>query len=187
MATLKAIKHFEVYLLVRKFILRTDNLSIRWLQTLRHPEQQLFRWITILQSFSYVVFHRSGKLHLNADSLSRRPCDPKCKHCKRKEENETKEEDDLDIVHAYSVSSPFNLNARPSSVTLETKLAHIQSNDQVLKARSMSNHSETPDPWTPENLGYAQRTDPELESIYEAVNQGKRPPPETFATYSGPT
>ena len=47
------LKKFEPYLLFRKFALRVDNSSIKWLQTLRNPEQQLFRWLAVIQGFDF--------------------------------------------------------------------------------------------------------------------------------------
>ena len=100
-----ALKHFEPYLLFWKFAVRTDHSSLRWLQTLRHPEQQLFRWLAVLQTFDFEIFHRAGKLHQNSDSLSRRPCEENCKHCSRREQanDDLPDEEALDVVHAYRV------------------------------------------------------------------------------------
>ncbi len=39
------------------------------------------RWIEILTQFIFKIVHRSGKKHLNADSLSRIPCDPDDCNC----------------------------------------------------------------------------------------------------------
>jgi len=101
LAVVVALKHCEPYLLFRKFAVRTDHSSLRWLQTLRNPEQQLLRWLAVLQTFDFEIFHRAGKLHLNSDSLSRRPCEESCKHCKRREQSADDDEDNLDVVHAY--------------------------------------------------------------------------------------
>jgi len=87
--------------LFRKFALRVDKSSIKWLQTLKNPEQQLFRWLAVIQGFDFQIFHRPGKFHGNCDSLSRRPCDVDCKYCTRREEHPT---EDIDVVHAYSLN-----------------------------------------------------------------------------------
>ena len=101
-----ALKHFEPYLLFRKFAVRTDHSSLRWLQTLRYPEQQLFRWLAVLQTFDFEIYHRAGKLHQNCNSLSCRPCEENCKHCSRHEQvgnHKIEDKDCLDVVHAYLV------------------------------------------------------------------------------------
>ncbi|ROT77825.1 hypothetical protein C7M84_003484 [Penaeus vannamei] len=55
-------------------------------QTLKAPEGQLARWLGRLEQYHYEVQHRPGRVHNNADSLSRRPCEPECQHCLRREE-----------------------------------------------------------------------------------------------------
>jgi len=53
-------KKFEPHLLLKKFALRVDNSSIKWLQTSKNPEQQLFRWLAVIQGFDFQIFHRPG-------------------------------------------------------------------------------------------------------------------------------
>lgn len=66
-------KHFKHYLLGKEFILRTDHSSLRWLHNFQGLEGQLARWVEQLAAFQYKIIHRPGKLHTNADALSRRP------------------------------------------------------------------------------------------------------------------
>ena len=74
LAMVSMIKHFRPYLLGRQFVLRTDHNCLIWLQKFREPEGQLARWMEILQEYTFEVVHRRGKLHDNADALSRHPC-----------------------------------------------------------------------------------------------------------------
>ena len=75
LAVVKAVKHFRPYLYGTKFKLRTDHASLRWLCRRHEPTAQVARWLEILSPFSYQLEHRAGKLHGNADGLSRRtPC-----------------------------------------------------------------------------------------------------------------
>ena len=64
-------KHFRSYLLGRRFTLRTDHSSLQWLYNMKEPEGQLARWLEQLQEFDFVVIHRRGSSHGNADALSR--------------------------------------------------------------------------------------------------------------------
>ncbi|GBM59103.1 Transposon Ty3-G Gag-Pol polyprotein, partial [Araneus ventricosus] len=77
----KSIEHFHHYLYGRKFLLRTDHASLRWLLNFREPEGQIARWIQRLQEYDFEIQHRKGTSHGNADALSRRPCKESSKHC----------------------------------------------------------------------------------------------------------
>jgi len=76
-AVIAGLQHFCHYLVGATVILRTDHYSLKWLRTFRRPEGILARWIETLAEFDYTVEHRPGRLHSNADGLSR----PFCKQC----------------------------------------------------------------------------------------------------------
>ena len=65
--------HFRYYLLGRKFRLRTDHHSLVWLMSFKEPQGQVARSLERLQEYDYEIQHRPGRLHNNADALSRRP------------------------------------------------------------------------------------------------------------------
>ncbi|MCG8033694.1 MAG: DDE-type integrase/transposase/recombinase, partial [Candidatus Thiodiazotropha taylori] len=71
------VKYFRHYLYGRKFTARTDHGSLKWIMNFKNPEGQVARWLEVLSSFSMTVEHRPGRLHGNADSLSRKPCNEK--------------------------------------------------------------------------------------------------------------
>jgi len=77
LAVIACIQHFRHYLVGATVILRTDYYSLKWLRTFKRPEGILARWIETLAEFDYTVEHRPGRLHYNADGLSR----PFCKQC----------------------------------------------------------------------------------------------------------
>ena len=54
------------------------------LMNFKNPEGQTARWIEILGIYDLEVEHRQGRIHRNADGLSRRPC-TNCSHCERGE------------------------------------------------------------------------------------------------------
>ncbi|KAJ3644279.1 hypothetical protein Zmor_026945 [Zophobas morio] len=75
------IRTVEVSLLFReKFVVRRDHLALQWLMTFKNPKAQAARWLEYLQTYDFNVCHRRGKSHINAESLSRRPCEEACKH-----------------------------------------------------------------------------------------------------------
>ncbi|XP_030000944.1 uncharacterized protein LOC115426854 [Sphaeramia orbicularis] len=53
----------------------------------RDPEGQLTPWLETLQEFDFEIHHRAGLLHVNADSLSRHPCEEdECQYSLHEEE-----------------------------------------------------------------------------------------------------
>lgn len=73
LALVTYVDYFRYYLLGRRFRIRTDHSSLRWLTSFKEPQGQVARWLERLQEYDYEVQHRPGKQHSNADSLSRRP------------------------------------------------------------------------------------------------------------------
>ena len=63
-------QHFRLYLLGRHFKIVTDHSALKWLSTIE-PKGRIGRWIMDLQEFQFSVEHRAGKIHQNADALSR--------------------------------------------------------------------------------------------------------------------
>ena len=74
LAVITFTRHFRPYLLNRRFTLRTDHGSLQWLRNFKEPEGQVARWLEALQELDFEIIHRRGRLHSNADALSRTPC-----------------------------------------------------------------------------------------------------------------
>ena len=70
-AMVAGIRHFHHYLLGRRFTVRVDHHSLIWLRNTKAPTGILARWLETLASFEFDVVHRAGRLHGNADGLSR--------------------------------------------------------------------------------------------------------------------
>ena len=71
LAAVHFMKYFKHYLYGRRFTLRTDHGSLRWLYNFKDVQGQLARWIEILGTFDFEICHRPGTQHKNADALSR--------------------------------------------------------------------------------------------------------------------
>ena len=74
LALVTFVKHFKHYLYGQKFLVRTDHSSLKWLMNFKNPEGQTACWIEVLSSYDMKVEHRPGRLHSNADGVSRIPC-----------------------------------------------------------------------------------------------------------------
>ena len=75
LAVLTFVQQFRHYLLGRQFLIRTDHSSLRWLMSFKSPTDQMARWLEVLSQYDFKIVHRAGRLHINADFLSR-ICNP---------------------------------------------------------------------------------------------------------------
>lgn len=61
----------------------------------KNPEGQIARWLEILGTYDFKMEHRAGRVHSNADALSRRPClTSECTYYARAE-NRYEQNDDI--------------------------------------------------------------------------------------------
>lgn len=107
------IRHFRPYLYGREFTVRTDHASLKWLYRFKEPEGQLARWMETLSEYRFIIIHRDGKKHGNADGLSRQPC----RQCGRIDGEE--KEDEL-FVRVIGLQPAWS----------EEQLAKLQSEDE---------------------------------------------------------
>ena len=94
LALVHFVKYFRHYLYGKPFTVRTDHGSLRWLMNFKNPEGQIARWIEILAAYDMKIEHRPGRLHRNADRLSRIPC----RQCVHNEERKHREKGNLNIA-----------------------------------------------------------------------------------------
>ena len=73
LAVVASIRHFHHYLYGRHFLVRSDHVALRWLFMFKNPEGQIARWLETLATYDFNIEHRAGRIHSNADALSRRP------------------------------------------------------------------------------------------------------------------
>ena len=74
------IRHFRQYLWGRRFVVRSDHSSLRWLNSYKDADGMLARWLSHLQQYDFHIEYRPGARHGNADGLSRchRCGNPEC-------------------------------------------------------------------------------------------------------------
>lgn len=71
LALVSCVKHWEVFLLPRPFVIHTDHRNLVWLFKDAHLTGRLARWALLLQSFSFTIVHVPGVNLPDADILSR--------------------------------------------------------------------------------------------------------------------
>lgn len=146
LAIVASVKHFHHYLYGSKCTVRTDHGALTWLLRFKNPEGQLARWLQVLSTYDLDIKFRAGRLHNNADALSRLPCNS-CPHCSKKETEDTSKAQtkavSIEPVRKMILRSDVqtdndNVEDNPQSqVWLETKSPEIlregQMNDPVIK------------------------------------------------------
>ena len=72
LAAVKFVEKFRSHLEGREFILRVDNIALKWLKTYSMSSDIVVRWNTILGGFKMRIEHRVREKHFNADGLSKK-------------------------------------------------------------------------------------------------------------------
>ena len=169
LALVLGIKNFRTYLYGKKFLLRTDHAALTWLLNFREPEGQLARWLETLQDYDFNIQHRAGKLHGNADALSRRPCvTTECRQCERHEKKSTATAETTHDQHPREadVRTANTADAAPATdneweVFDRQQLQQMQEQDPVLtRLRSWVGEGQRP-PWSA-----VSALDPETKTLY---------------------
>ncbi|KAI3351294.1 hypothetical protein L3Q82_005839 [Scortum barcoo] len=154
-----SLRHFRPYLYGQRFLLRTDHASLTWLLNFKEPEGQLARWLETLQDYNFEVRHRAGRLHVNADALSRRPCEgDDCKYCQRMEDQDT--------------AAPRVAALRETPVVDDGRPPDSSSGGPQTSPMDLNHCFESIDP---EQLRHDQSQDPVLSRVHELVGAGQRP------------
>ena len=157
-------KYFKHYLLGNKFLLRTDHASLRWLKSFKEPEGQVARWLEVLDMFDYDLQHRPGRLHGNADAMSRIPCG-QCDQCHE---------------------SPVTRRGRP--ILTEQDVRPIQTRSRTKKTQKSDQDATPTSNWFPDTsitkdaVRQAQMADPVTSMVMEWVNKGEKPKFEDIRT-----
>jgi len=71
LAVVFSIKHFRHYLLDKPFSVISDHRPLQWLENQKDNNGRLGRWAILLAGTNYKIRYRPGRIHQNADCLSR--------------------------------------------------------------------------------------------------------------------
>ena len=73
LAVIKGIERFRYYLLDEPFLIVSDHRPLQWLSSYKDENSRLGRWAIFLSGVKYTIKYRPGRVHENADCLSRIP------------------------------------------------------------------------------------------------------------------
>ena len=114
LAIVAFIQHFRHFLYGKSFIIRTDHNALK---SFKEPQGQVAHWIELLAEFNFVVQHRPGTKHGNADALSRR--------AEKNNKIETEEKQEVSVIERTVV---FEETVREG----ERKRAHEATRSEVM-------------------------------------------------------
>ena len=109
LSLVEAVKQFRPYIANTKFTVYTDNIALKWLNSIKNMNGRLGRWSLFLQAFNFEIKHKAGAQNTNADGLSRRDYDmdqgqgitQAVNLCKTSSEDHTSQKDTLQVTFVY--------------------------------------------------------------------------------------
>lgn len=176
LAVVTFIHQFRHYLLGKKFHLRTDHGSLRWLFAFKDPQGQVARWLEFLSEYNFEIQHRAGNKHQNADFLSRidenlEPCNHRtdddqkqCKLCQKQTDEWKSFKTNVDDVGKLGKT--------------ESIRAVTRSQTQTLVRSNWLNE------YTAKQISEFQREDTDLGPIHKWLDENKTPSREEIVACS---
>jgi transposase InsO family protein len=157
LAVVTALKHFHHYLYGQEVLLRTDNAAVSWLRRLKDPCGQMARWLQYIDTYNLKITHRPGRLHANADALSRNPC----KVCARYEKSNSTVNNVREIVSG-------NNSDQNETVCVTTRLNQQSVENEAPRTVLL-------DGWSATDIKMEQLQDPDIGPLLVAAEAKERP------------
>ena len=61
LAVVKSLKYFQIYVLGRRLLVRTDHNALQWPRNFKEPVRQMARWLERLAEYDFVISTLSWK------------------------------------------------------------------------------------------------------------------------------
>jgi len=155
-------------------VIRTDHFALTWLRRTPDPIGQQGRWLEIMEEFDFVIEHRPGARHGNADALSRRPC------CVRDCACHMAEQDTLDcrglIQEVENPSSGFIGGSADCRRASGLKIVQTVINDRNEVTGNTEGAVADVPSWSHDGLCAAQRKNPDVSFILRLMEQSQDKP-----------
>ncbi|KAD4982013.1 hypothetical protein E3N88_18684 [Mikania micrantha] len=71
-AIIRALSHWQHYLISKEFILHSDHEAVKYIQGQHKLQPRHAKWVEFLQMFNISIRHKSSKLNKGVDALSRK-------------------------------------------------------------------------------------------------------------------
>lgn len=139
-----ALDHFEPYVYGQDLKVRTDNSALSWLKTTRNTRGPQARWLErIVEFLPFEVEHRPGRIHSNADGLSRFPWE------RSNTKTDEEENQDVFLVQKQTKDDAYfhNWSLGPLSGWNDKEIINCQASDEVIsKVTKWVKQEEKPTP-----------------------------------------
>lgn len=180
LAIVHFVKAFRPYLYGRKVLIRTDHASLKYIKTLKDPSDQFMRWIERLEETEYTIEIRQGTKHCNADGLSRMPetegaCDGKrciCEGVQQLEANGVEQDDYKVMSPAFADESEDDDEVRVSAVAMNRLRKANAQQHKMTDTEVRVSMIQFEQLWTREEMKTEQQLDPDIQPLYQALQQG---------------
>jgi hypothetical protein len=185
LAVVKMVQIYRPYLYGQHVIVRTDHHSLTWLQRFKNPEGMLARWLSVLSEYDLEFVYRPGKLHTNADGLSRQRRTAPCKRLDCPDLGHLSPQCVSTVAEWNRVNEFRFMNCAPI-----TEEVYIDSQEQVLDETSQENaeiyqhRSNWLDTFTDQELKEMQLEDEYISLVRNWVQDSTRPAFEVISNCS---
>ena len=163
-AVVAACRAWHQYIYGRPVVVRTDNSAVACAKRIKKPVNQMARWLQELGTYDFHEVHRPGRIHWNADALSRRPHAP-CSQCHREDGpcSQYEGEDTGQSKLTCAVITRAQARADSAEVELESP------NNQVIPSGEDQG-------WSSAEIRGEQLCDPDITKVMRALDSGSSRP-----------